>query len=243
MLYTHYFAILPVAVEAAWLTALIRPRRKALIALAVPVAAGISLLPLLLHQKSGADIDETALARQLPTVLVQFALGQSLSIHGVYTATPILGSLVFIAAVLTSWVARHWRHRPLFAIATVGLLTLLMALATSVSGAHVFSARYCISALIALLVLLAGVLSLARPRGVGIWVTAALFSCGLAMSVALAFVPALQRPDYRDADAVLGGVPREGRALRDLSGRRHSHALLPRGRAASIVAPDRHAHR
>ncbi len=213
MLYTHYFAILPVAVEAAWLIAIIRPRRRALIALAVPVAAGISLLPLLLHQKSGASIDETTLARQLPTVLVQFALGQSLSIRGVYTATPLLGSLVFIAAVLMSWLAWRRRLRPLFAVATVGLLTLLMALATGVFGAHVFSARYCISVLIALLVLLAGVLSLTRPRGLGIWVTASLFACGLAMSVALAFLPALQRPDYRDADALLGGLPQGPRAL------------------------------
>jgi mannosyltransferase len=213
MLYTHYFAILPVALEAAWLTALIRPLRRPLIALAVPVAAGICLLPLLLHQKSGATIDETTLVRQLPTVLVQFALGQSLSIRGVYTATPLLGSLVFIAAVLMSWLAWRLRHRPLFAIATVGLLTIVLALVTGVFGAHVFSARYCISALIALLVLLAGLLSLTRPRGLGIWVTASLFACGLAVCVALAFVPALQRPDYRDAAAVLGGLPREQRAL------------------------------
>jgi hypothetical protein len=111
------------------------------------------------------------------------------------------------------WLAWRWRLRPLFAIATVGLLTPLIGLASGVFGAHVFSARYCISALIALLVLLAGVLSLTRPRGVGTWVTASLLCCGLAMSIALAFVPALQRPDYRDADAVLGGPPREQRAL------------------------------
>ena len=213
MLYAHYFAILPVAVEAAWLIALTRPRRRALIAVAVPVAAGLALLPLLLHQKSGASISETTLARQLPTVLVQFTLGQSLSIRGAYTATPLLGSLVLIAAVLLSWLAWRRRLRPLFAIATVGLLTLLTALATGVFGAHIFSARYCIGALIALLMLLAGILSLTRPQRLGVWVTAILCVCGLAMSAALAVVPALQRPDYRDADALLGGVPHGPRAL------------------------------
>src|SRR5215216_3024628 len=48
----HYFALFLVVPEAIWLLARAPDRRRAAVAVALPVAAGLALLPLALHQRS-----------------------------------------------------------------------------------------------------------------------------------------------------------------------------------------------
>jgi len=210
---THYFAIFLIAGEALWLVAVVRPRRRALYAIAVPVLLGGALLPLLLRQSAGAAVDQTGIVRQVPTAMVQFMVGERLSIRGLYTAIPLLGSLALILALLLSWLAWRRRRRELCAIGTVGAFGLLVPFALGALGGHYFNARNCIGCLVALLVLLAGILSLPESGRMGIACVAVLGVWGLGMSVALLQVPALQRPDYRDADALLGSVVTGRRAL------------------------------
>ncbi|HME03144.1 MAG TPA: glycosyltransferase family 39 protein [Solirubrobacteraceae bacterium] len=212
---THYFAIFLVAGEALCLLAVVRPRRRALLAMAPPVVVGGALIALLVrqanHQTGG--VDETTLARQLPTALVQFMFGERLSIRGLYTATPLLGVAVLLLMCLLTWLAWHWRWRKLSAIGAVGLFALLAPFVSSVVGAHYFNARNCIGCLVALLILLGGVLSLGQVGRLGLATVVVLCVCGLGMSVAMQSVPALQRPDYRDADALLGNRLTGQRAL------------------------------
>jgi mannosyltransferase len=214
-LMTHYFAVFLIAGEAFWLLATVRPRSRALLALGLPVVVGGSLLKLLIDQANlhaGAP-DETGLLRQLPTALMQFMFGERLSIRGLYTATPFLGVSVLLLMSVLTCLAWRWRWRKLCAIGTVGLLALLVPFALDCVGVHYFNARNCIGCLIALLILLAGVLSLNQLGRLGIATYIALSICGLGMSIALAVVPALQRPDYRDADALLGNSHTGQRAL------------------------------
>ncbi|MEA2146483.1 MAG: mannosyltransferase, partial [Solirubrobacteraceae bacterium] len=49
---THYFAVFPLAAEAAWLLVSLRARRRVLAALAAPALVGAALLPLLLYQNA-----------------------------------------------------------------------------------------------------------------------------------------------------------------------------------------------
>ena len=49
---THYFAVFPLAVEAAWLLVSLRGRRDLLAALAIPAVVGAALIPLVLYQKA-----------------------------------------------------------------------------------------------------------------------------------------------------------------------------------------------
>jgi mannosyltransferase len=212
---THYFAIFLVAGEALWLLAVVRPRRRALLAIAPAVVVGGSFLKLLIHQArlhAGAP-EMPSLLRQLPTALVQFMFGERLSIRGLYTLTPLLGFSALLSMCLLTWLAWRWRWRKLCAIGTVGLLALLVPFALGLLGTPYFNARNCIGCLSALLILLAGVLSLSQLGRLGVTALIVLGACGLGMSIALAVVPALQRPDYRDADALLGDSFTGQRAL------------------------------
>jgi hypothetical protein len=212
---THYFAIFLIAGEALWLLAAARPRRRAMLAVTFPVLIGAALVVLLLDQagRQAGGVDQASLARQLPTALVQFMFGERLSIGGLYTATPLLGFSALLFMLTLTWLAGRWRWRKLYAIGTVGLFALLVAFAFGILGVHYFNARNCIGCELALVILLAGVLSLRELGRVGTASVAALGICGLSISVALAVVPALQRPDYRDADALLGNGQIGKRAL------------------------------
>jgi mannosyltransferase len=212
---THYFAIFLIAGEALWLLAAVRPRRRALLAIVPPVVVGGSLLKLLLHQAhlhAGAP-EMPSLPRQLPTALVQFMFGERLSIRGLYTVTPLLGFSALLLMLTSTWLAWRWRRRKLGAIGAVGLFALVVPFALGLVATPYFNARNCIGCLCALLILLAGVLSLGQLGRLGVTIFVVLGACGFAMSVALTVVPALQRPDYRDADALLGNGHTGRRAL------------------------------
>lgn len=224
---THYFAIFLIAGEALWLLAVVRPRSRALLAIAPVVVVGGLLLALLIHQanQQAGGVDQTSLPRLLPTALVQFLFGERLSIRGLYSATPLLGALVLVLILLLIWLCWRWRQRTLCAIGSVGLSALLVPFALDLLGTHYFNARNSIGCIVALLILLGGVLSLRQTGRVGIASVMVLGACGLAMSVALSVAPALQRPDYRDADALLGNG-QTGERARHLRWGRHPDVAL-----------------
>jgi hypothetical protein len=114
---------------------------------------------------------------------------------------------------LLTWLAWRWRWRKLCAIGTVGLFALVVPFVLGLFETPYFNARNCIGCLSALLILLAGALSLNQLDRLRVNALVALGACGFGMSVALAVVPALQRPDYRDADALLGNSHTGQRAL------------------------------
>jgi mannosyltransferase len=214
-LVTHYFAFFLVGGEALWLLAAAGSRRRVLLALTLPAAVGGALLGLLVEQadRHAGTPELTGLARQLPTALVQFMLGERLAIRGLYTATPLLGYAALLLMFVLSALAWRSGWRKLCAIGTVGLFSLIVPFAIGPLSIHYFNARNCICCLVALLILLAGVLSLERSGKLGLVVFLVLGIGGLGMSIALSVVPALQRPDYRDADALLGDSYTGRRAL------------------------------
>jgi hypothetical protein len=157
-------------------------------------------------------VDQTSALRGVPTAFVQFLFGERLSIRGLYTLTPLLGTAACMGAVALCSMAWRWRWRKLSAVGTVGIAALLLPFAADLVGLHFFNARNCTGCLIALIILVAGCLC-QQPISRCLSLTAALAGAGLVLSVALALDPSLQRPDYRQAAAQLGGSVAGRRAL------------------------------
>jgi mannosyltransferase len=213
---THYFALFLVGLEGVVLIATLRAHRRAVAAaLAATAALALALVPLLAEQlgRQGADVDQAAVWRQVPTALVQFLAGERLSIAGLYTATPVLGALVLVAAIAICRAEGRLGRRRLAAVGGVGIAALLLAFSLELGGAHAFNARNCLGCLVALIVLLAGWLAAWRRRRAAAAAVAVLCVGGLGLSVALSLAPALERPDYRAAAAALGSSATGERAL------------------------------
>jgi hypothetical protein len=212
---THYFAVFVVAGEAAWLLAAHRGRRELRIALVPTVVVALALTPLLLEQlrRQGGSVEQASTVRQIPTALVQFLVGERLSLRGLYTITPLLGVAALALAVWLVILAWRWQLRKLAAVGTVGLFAMLAPFAIGALGVGFFNARNCIVALPALIILFAGCAShpSVRPRGTAVAAIAA--AAGLVVSIAVLTKASLQRPDYRDAAAMLGPSWQGKRAL------------------------------
>jgi hypothetical protein len=216
----HYFAGFLIAAEAVWLLAAVRPVRPVVIATLPLVAAACALAPLALDQADRHDLvvpGDLSVARRVATVLVQFMLGERLSIRGVYTLTPLiaLGVAGVIAGLI--WLARRRGQRIAVAIGVVSAAAWIVPILFEVAGKDYFNGRNTIASLVGFLVLAGVVLAAPASGRRGLAVAGALACLGLVMSVAVNTVERLQRLDFRAAAAELGG-PKDARALVVASG-------------------------
>jgi mannosyltransferase len=194
---THYFAVFPVAVEAAWLL-WTGPRDRRLLASLVGVgAASAALAPLALHQRDNAGFAPLldsggSLATRVAQIPKQFLLG--------YDAPAELVLGLAAVALVAAAASLGWRTRP----AVVGAAAVALPLALAVAGSDVLVARNVIAALLPLLVLVA--IGAARQPLLGAGLLA-LFAVAL---LAQLVEPSYQRDDWRGAVRALGhaAVPR-----------------------------------
>ncbi len=215
---THYFAIFPIAAEAAWL--LYRRRREAVRGAAILAAFGVALAPLAIHQMSYGHAEWIA----------NFALGHRLWEMGTIFTTGEIGdviarperpllALVPVVAIVASLgllAARGSRPerratRPMLAViaATVGI-PLFLALLDP--GKDYVLARNLLPALLPLLVVVSVGLTLRRARRAGAALGAVLVAYSLGFSIWASVSPALQRPGW-DAAAAALGEPTTPRAM------------------------------
>jgi mannosyltransferase len=215
---THYFAIFPIALEAAWL--LRRRGREALAGLWIVVLAGLALAPLAVHQMSlrhAEWIGERSLGHRLWEAGVTFVVGETGDIIArpetvLPAVVPLLACLaaLLLLAMRGNRAERRAGGRMLAIAAATVAVPLGLAL-LSVGKDYVL-ARNLIPALAPLLVAVAigATLPSARRSGAAIASVAVLYSLGF--SVWASVSPALQRPDW-DAVAVRLGEPEAPRAI------------------------------
>jgi mannosyltransferase len=215
---THYFAIFPLALEAAWL--LWRRGRAALSGLWIVAATGILLAPLAIHQMSLGHaewIGDRSLGHRLWEAGVTFAVGET----GDVIARPerVLPAVVPLLAMLALLVLpairgerddRRAAGRMLaLAAATV---TVPLALALITPGKDYVLSRNLLLALVPLLAAVAVGATLRRARRAGAVLAAVLVAYSLGFSIWAGASPSLQRPDW-DAVAARVGEPAAPRAI------------------------------
>ena len=193
---THYFAVFLVAAEAAFLLALVRPRRAVAAASAAVGAVGLALLPLALHQERGGRtswIADTPLAERAEDVVREFVAGMYPLPHAAK-----LGLIVLAAA--TAFVALRARPKErsrAFLALGVGVLAVAFPVALALGGFDYFLARNLIVAWLPIAVFLAIALAGDRARWVGPAVAVGLGAMSTAVVAATASRSDLARDDWR----------------------------------------------
>lgn len=203
---THYFAVFPLAVEAAWLLISLRQRRDFLVVLAIPVIVGAALIPLLLFQKAHVPRPWTSTF----TVLDQIkAIAQSFLVGITWTPLTHRVGVAVLAVLAVAAVFALWRggqpeeRRAGLLLAGLAVISVGVPVVISLAGTNYLAPRNVLYAwpMLALLVALG-----AGRRSAGrLSAAAALAGCAVcaAVAVAVPLTPALQRPDWRDLLAPL----------------------------------------
>jgi mannosyltransferase len=214
---THYFAIFPIALEAAWL--LRRRGRRAWVGSSIVVLAGLALTPLLLHQISmghAAWIGDRSLGHRLWEAGVTFVVGETGDIIArPETVLPAVVPLLAMLAGLVLLVRGERQERraggTMLALAAVTIGAPLV-LAVLAPGKDYVLARNLLPALVPLLVAVAVGTTLRRARRAGAVVAALLFAYSLGFCLLVSLSPAWQRPDWKAVAARLG-EPKAPRAI------------------------------
>jgi hypothetical protein len=218
---THYFALFVILPEAAWLIWCTHPRRRAILACAVPGVVALALAPLAYAQRHPAGgwgakwitPSETSLITRIARIPRELALGYAVP------AGKLLAVVLGLLALYAVWRAIRGpdalvRRRTcvLLSVAAVGFAVPILAAVAS-PGLDLILSRFFLAAAIPVLVVLAGGFAQGRAGRMA----AAVFGCvSLAMVVAVDLDQAYQRPDLRGAIRSLG--PAQGSRLVIVSG-------------------------
>lgn len=216
---SHYFAVFAVGIEALWLLIALRERRAAaLAAVAIPVAAGLALLPLLVAQINPTHIDwieESPLSSRFFQAGVSFLIGET----GHVIAEPprvhyALLPVVLIAAALGLVALRGTRRERRGALlgSVVGFGVAALALIAALAGKDYVVERNLLPALVPLATAAAIGFGAERARRLGLLLAVALCAYWIAFGVRVTETPNLQRPDFRAIVDELG-PPRAPRAI------------------------------
>jgi 4-amino-4-deoxy-L-arabinose transferase-like glycosyltransferase len=199
---THYFAVFLVAAEAVVLVA--AHRRLLVPWVAVLVAVGLALLPLLLAQASAPDdfISDIGLGRRLRDLADSFLVGEA--------GSPLPLVKPAIAVLLTGGVAALLigagdpERRGALLAGSLGAAAILVPLLLAVAGADYFNDRNVIAAFLPLALVAAVGFAVARPSGLG--AAAAAVLCGLlgAVWVAVLLDSDRHRSDWRGLAEAIG---------------------------------------
>ena len=217
---THYFAIFPIALEAAWL--LWRRRRQAVAGLWIVLLAGLALAPLAIHQMSLGHaewIGDRSLGHRVWEAGVTFVVGETGDI--VSRPETVLPAVVPLLAVLAGLLLLALRgergeRRAAGLMLAVAAVTVAgpLALALVAPGKDYVLARNLLPALVPLLVAVAIGVTLRRARRIGTVVASVLVAYSLGFCVwvsALAGLAAarlgLRRGPPGRADGAAGDRP------------------------------------
>jgi 4-amino-4-deoxy-L-arabinose transferase-like glycosyltransferase len=215
---THYFAVFPVAAEAAWL--LWRRRRVSLPGLAIVAVSGLLLAPLAIHQMSIGHaewIGGDGLGHRLWGSGITLLLGETGEIiaRPVHPLLALLPALLAVGALLaivlrgeTSERRAAWRP---FAIATATIAA-PVALGLLDPAKDYVLARNLMPAIVPALLVLAIGFTLARARRLGIALGSLFVAYSLAFCIWASASPSLQRPNW-DSVATSLGEPSGPRAM------------------------------
>jgi uncharacterized membrane protein len=213
---THYFAIFPVALEAAWL--LRRRGRAAVAGLWIVALACLALAPLAIHQMSLGHaewIGSRSLGHRLWEAGVTAVAGETGDVIArPETVLPALVPLLACLAALALLAARGDRgeRRAGGRMLAIAAATVAVPVALVLLGKDYVIARNLLPALVPLLVAVAIGTTLRGARRSGTAIAAVLVVYSLGFSVWASLSPALQRPDWHAVASQLG-EPEAPRAI------------------------------
>jgi hypothetical protein len=223
---THYYALVAIVPQAAWLLFEHRTRRPVQVAVGLVALCGLALIPLAISQNAtGNDswIASSPLGLRLAQIIPQFLIGTGAPLRNLlkYLAMALaLGALGLLALR-----AEPGERRPALLAGGLAVTGFILSLAFVASGSDALITRNLIALLLPAAMLVAGGLAVVRARLVGLIVTVALCAIGVTAAVGVAADRNLQRPDWRPVARALGplapGSP--GRAILI----QHYRTLLP----------------
>jgi mannosyltransferase len=214
VLATHYYGVLVVAPQAAWLLWVRRADRRLLAVLGALISFEAALVPLALSQGTKATwIARWSLAGRLSQIGPQFLLGTGAPAR---TLLKLIGALaVGVAVFLLARRADRCEQRLAALCGGFAASAILLALAFAAAGSDELITRNVIVALVPLLIGLACGLGARRAGMLGSVGVIALCAVGLTAAASVALDPGRQRPDWRGLAHVIEADGRApgGRAL------------------------------
>jgi hypothetical protein len=214
---THYFAAFVVIPAAAWLLLAAdradrADRRRRLAAVAVPVAAGLALLPLALHQRDAVGdpggVGSRGIGDRLVAIPKNFLVG--FSIPAELPLTLAAGALAAVALAF-AWRRAGGAERRLAVLAgALALAAILLSLVLAALGSDYVTSRNLVIALVPATLVLG--VAFAAAGGPGRIALVALCAVMVTAVVGVAVEPRYQRRDWRGAAQALG-PPRVDRVL------------------------------
>jgi hypothetical protein len=207
---THYFAVFPVAAEAAWL--LRRRRGAAWPGLAIVAGTGLLLAPLAIHQMSIGHaewIGGYGLGHRLWGSGITFLLGETgdviaRPVHPLLALLPALLAVAGMAAIALRGEASERRSawRPFLIAAATVAAPVVLGLVDP--GKDYVLARNLVPAVVPLLLVLAIGFTLRRARRTGMLLGSLFAVYSLAFCIWASASPTLQRPSWSSVAATLG---------------------------------------
>ena len=213
---THYYAVFLIAPQGLWLALRSPGLRERAAALGLPLAAGLTLAPLAIGQRTNegaAFIGESTLATRLAQVPKQFMVGYDAPLEPLLIALTALAVLIGFAGMGALLGGRHSILFPRARNETFLLTGLITAgLALPVLGAllgedHLITRNVVAVLAPACALVAAGLVVAARALPRGAWGALAV-ACltGAVTALGVARSPELQRDDWRAAVRSLGPI-------------------------------------
>lgn len=208
---SHYFAVFAVAIEAVWLLVALRRRwRVVMPAVAVVVATGLALLPLISTQVNPTHIgwiDESLLSTRFFETGVSFLAGETGHVIAEpprerYALLPVILAAIALLLVASRGSARERRGALLGLV--LGLGVALLALLAALAGKDYVVERNLLPALLPLAVAVSIGFAVERARRLGLLLAVVLVAYWIAFGVHVTTTPNLQRPDFRALSEDLG---------------------------------------
>lgn len=219
---THYYAVVAVVPQAAWLLWQHRRQRKVYVAVGAVGLCGLALLPLAISQiGTGNDswIAGTPLGMRLGQIIPQFLIGTNAP------ERQLLKLIAFACALLGVALLARGRgsgHRGALLAGGLALAGFGLALIFVAAGNDTLITRNIIALWLPAAIAVGGGLSAAgmgpRVRTLGVAATAVLCVIGIVATAAIATDRSLQRPDWRYVSRAIGPAP-TARTAPDVSGR------------------------
>jgi mannosyltransferase len=212
---SHYFAVFAVAIEAAWLLVALRDRWRAVLpALAVVLATGLALLPLLTSQVNPDHIgwiENSPLVERLWETTATFTIGETGHViaeppRDRYAIVPLALLAVGILGALVWSSRRERRGAGIVLLVAIGVIAL--AAGAALIGKDYVVERNLLPALIPLLAAAAIGFASGGARRLGVLAAVALCAYWLAFDVHVTRTPNLQRPNFRTLTEGLGPATR-----------------------------------
>jgi mannosyltransferase len=212
-LITHYYALIVVAPEAAWLLYEHRRSRAVQLGIGVIILAGLALLPLALQQLSTRNNHWIARAsylmrlRQIPAL---FLIGPET--HARTLLKFLAFAIVILSAALLVWRSRRLERRSALLPGGLALAGLLIA---AVPGHSTLLGRNVLPLWLPAAAVVASGLGAARARLVGAVGTLLLCAIGITAVISVDTDYRFQRPNWAPVARILGPWPAPGQSARD----------------------------